>query len=166
MNTAGRPPGGAPGRARLLLRLSGAFMLIMATEAAAIDPSLPVTSAPSLRMSSGAVSIAKRYLGGNPTRRSRLWCAAFMNMVEQKAGRRGTGSDAARSYLSYGQRVSRPRPGDIVVLWRGGPNGRSGHVGYFLADEGSHIRIISGNHNRKVGIGTYPKSRVLGYRRP
>lgn len=111
---------------------------------------------------SNAISIARRYLGGNPTGRRRLWCAHFMNLVERKAGRSGTGSGMARSYASYGRRVSNPRPGDIAVLRRRG----GGHVGYVMSTSSSKVTIISGNHGRKVGIGTYPRSRVVAFVRP
>jgi len=111
---------------------------------------------------SGAVAVARRYLGGNPTGRSRLWCAYFMNLVERKLGRSGTGSGMARSYASYGRRVSNPRPGDIAVLRRRG----GGHVGYVMSVSGSKVQLISGNHGRKVGIGSYPRSRVIAFVRP
>ena len=111
---------------------------------------------------SSAVSIARRYLGGNPTGRSRLWCAHFMNVVERKLGRSGTGSGMARSYASYGRRVSNPRPGDIAVLRRRG----GGHVGYVMSVSGSKVQLISGNHGRKVGIGSYPRSWVIAFVRP
>lgn len=109
-----------------------------------------------------SLSIARRYLGGNPTGRSSLWCADFINLVERKAGREGAGSRLATAYLDYGTKVSKPQPGDIVVLTRRG----GGHVGYFVGWEDGKIVLLSGNHGKKVGIGTYPASRVLGYRRP
>ncbi|WP_436640030.1 TIGR02594 family protein [Microbaculum sp. FT89] len=109
-----------------------------------------------------AISVARRYLGGNPTGQRSQWCADFMNLVEKKIGREGTGSRSSKSYLAYGKPVSNPQPGDIVVLARRG----GGHVGYFMGWKDGKIELISGNHGRKVGIGTYPKSRVLGYRRP
>lgn len=111
---------------------------------------------------SSAVAVASRYLGTNPTRRSRLWCAEFMNMMERKMGRPGTGSAMARSFASYGRRVSNPRPGDIAVLRRKG----GGHVGYVMSVSGNKVKIISGNHGRKVGIGTYSRSRVVAFVRP
>ena len=118
----------------------------------------------SVRRSGGGdgLSIARRYLGGNPTGKSSLWCADFMNLVERKAGRDGAGSRMATAYLGYGTKVSKPQPGDIVVLTRRG----GGHVGYFVGWEDGQIVLLSGNHGKKVGIGTYPTSRVLGYRRP
>lgn len=111
---------------------------------------------------SRAVTVAKRYLGTNPTRRGRRWCAEFMNMVERKVGRSGTGSAMAKSYANYGRRVSNPRPGDIAVLSRKG----GGHVGYVMSVQGNKVKLISGNHGRKVGIGTYPRSRVIAFVRP
>jgi uncharacterized protein (TIGR02594 family) len=109
-----------------------------------------------------AIQVASRYLGGNPTGKRSQWCADFMNLVEKKMGRDGTGSRSSKSYLGYGKPVSSPKPGDIVVLYRPG----GGHVGYFMGWKDGKIELISGNHGRKVGVGTYPKSRVLGYRRP
>lgn len=53
---------------------------------------------------SNLVSEARRYLGGNPTGRGSLWCARFMNMVLQRTGHRGTGSDMANSFAHYGTR--------------------------------------------------------------
>src|SRR5258705_13006608 len=66
--------------------------------------------------SSNVVAEARRYLGGNPTGRGRLWCARFMNMVLERSGLHGTGSDLARSFASYGQRVSGPQVGAIAVM--------------------------------------------------
>ncbi len=71
--------------------------------------------------SSSVVAEARRYIGGNPTGRGRLWCARFMNMVLERSGHRGTGSDMARSFASYGQRVSGPQVGAIAVMTQGTP---------------------------------------------
>jgi uncharacterized protein (TIGR02594 family) len=109
-----------------------------------------------------AVNVASRYLGTNPTGRKSLWCAEFMNMMERKMGRPGTGSAMAKSYASYGRRVSNPRPGDIAVISRKG----GGHVGYVMSVSGGKVKLISGNHGRKVGVGTYSRSRVIAFVRP
>jgi uncharacterized protein (TIGR02594 family) len=111
---------------------------------------------------SRAIAVARQYLGGNPTGRSSLWCGHFMNFVERKVGRPGTGSGMARSFANYGRRVSSPRRGDIAVLTRKG----GGHVGYVLEANGKQIKLISGNHGGKVGIGNYPRSRVIAFVRP
>lgn len=104
---------------------------------------------------------ARKYLGTNPTNRSRLWCATFMNLVLAKVGYAGTGSDAARSFASYGKRVSEPRVGAIAVLTRGK---RGGHVGVVtgIDTQGNPI-IISGNHGRRVAESAYPRKRVIAY---
>src|SRR5215475_13812653 len=70
---------------------------------------------------SNVVAEARRYLGGgNPTGRSTLWCARFMNMVLEHTGHRGTGSDMAASFAHYGHRVSGPEVGAIAVMARRG----------------------------------------------
>ena len=70
--------------------------------------------------SSGIVSEARRYLGGNPTGRGSLWCARFMNLVLQHSGYKGTGSDMANSFAHYGQRIAGPEVGAIAVMGRRG----------------------------------------------
>src|SRR5476651_1653528 len=110
------------------------------------------------------VSEARKYLGTNPTARSKLWCATFMNMVLAKAGYAGTNSDAARSFAAYGHRVSEPEIGAIAVLTRGN-NG--GHVGVVSGiDKDDNPIIISGNHGHQVGEAIYPRSRVIAYVMP
>jgi uncharacterized protein (TIGR02594 family) len=110
------------------------------------------------------VSEARKYLGTNPTARSRLWCATFMNLVLAKVGYAGTNSDAAKSFAAYGHRVSEPEIGAIAVLSRG-KNG--GHVGVVSGiDKNGNPIIISGNHGHQVGEAIYPRSRVIAYVMP
>ncbi len=110
------------------------------------------------------VSEARKYMGTNPTARSKLWCATFMNMVLAKAGYTGTKSDAAKSFAAYGHRVSMPEVGAIAVLTRG-KNG--GHVGVVSGiDNSGNPIIISGNHGHRVGEAIYPRSRVIAYVMP
>jgi uncharacterized protein (TIGR02594 family) len=106
---------------------------------------------------------ARRWLGGNPTRRNRLWCAAFMNFVLERTGRRGSGSDLARSFASYGHRVSGPQIGAIAVMSRKG----GGHVGVVSGiDAVGNPIIISGNHGHRVAEAVYPGRRVYAYVMP
>jgi uncharacterized protein (TIGR02594 family) len=103
-------------------------------------------------------------MGTNPTSRKRLWCATFMNFVLAKTGYAGTGSDAARSFVSYGRRIHEPRIGAIAILTRGK---RGGHVGIVTGiDKSGNPIILSGNHGRKVGEGVYSRSRVIAYVMP
>jgi uncharacterized protein (TIGR02594 family) len=110
---------------------------------------------------SDIVAEARRYIGGNPTSRSSLWCARFMNMVLQRSGHQGTGSDMARSFSSYGHRVSGPQVGAIAVMSRGR---RGGHVGVVSGiDPSGNPIIVSGNHGHRVAESVYPKGRIYAY---
>jgi uncharacterized protein (TIGR02594 family) len=112
---------------------------------------------------SSLVAEARRYIGRNPTSRSSLWCARFMNFVLQRTGHRGTGSDAASSFAHYGQRVSGPEVGAIAVMHRHG----GGHVGVVsgIDAKGDPI-IISGNHGHRVAESVYQRGRIYAYVMP
>ncbi len=114
--------------------------------------------------SSDVVAEARRYIGGNPTGRGRLWCARFMNMVLQRSGHQGTGSDMARSFSSYGQRISGPQVGAIAVMSRGR---RGGHVGVVSGiDASGNPIIVSGNHGNRVAESVYSRGRIYAYVMP
>jgi uncharacterized protein (TIGR02594 family) len=114
--------------------------------------------------SSGLVAEARRYIGTNPTGRSRLWCARFLNLVLERSGRQGSGSDMAQSFAAYGSRVSGPQVGAIAVMSRGK---RGGHVGVVSGiDANGNPIIISGNHGRSVAESAYPRGRVYAYVMP
>jgi uncharacterized protein (TIGR02594 family) len=113
--------------------------------------------------SSSLVSEARRYLGGNPTSRGSLWCARFMNMVLQKTGHHGTGSDMASSFAHYGQRVSGPQVGAIAVMGRRG----GGHVGIITGVDGHGNPImISGNNGNRVREAPVSRGRIYAYVMP
>ena len=113
--------------------------------------------------SSGIVSEARQYLGGNPTGRGSLWCARFMNMVLQKSGYHGTGSDMASSFAKYGQRISGPQVGAIAVMGRRG----GGHVGIITGVDGSGNPImISGNNGNRVREAPVSRGRIYAYVMP
>ncbi len=113
--------------------------------------------------SSNVVAEARRYLGGNPTGRGRLWCARFMNMVLERSGHHGTGSDLARSFASYGQRVSGPQVGAIAVMSRRG----GGHVGVVSGiDAAGNPIVVSGNNGHRVREAAYSRGRIYAYVMP
>jgi uncharacterized protein (TIGR02594 family) len=113
--------------------------------------------------SSNIVAEARRYLGGNPTGRGNLWCARFMNMVLQRSGYHGTGSDLARSFASYGQRVSGPQVGAIAVMGRRG----GGHVGIITGiDAQGNPIMISGNNGNRVKEAPISRGRIYAYVMP
>jgi uncharacterized protein (TIGR02594 family) len=112
---------------------------------------------------SNVVAEARRYIGGNPTSLGRLWCARFMNMVLQRSGYRGTGSDAARSFASYGRRVSGPQIGAIAVMARRG----GGHVGIVSGiDASGNPIVVSGNSRNRVREAPISRGRIYAYVMP
>ena len=113
--------------------------------------------------SSDLVSEARRYLGENPTSRASLWCARFMNMVLARTGHRGTGSDMASSFASYGHRVPGPEVGAIAVMSRRG----GGHVGIITGtDAHGNPIMISGNNRNRVREAPISRSRIYAYVMP
>ena len=112
--------------------------------------------------SNGLIAEARKYLGGNPTGWSSEWCGKFLDMVLKKTGHKG-GGNLARGYIKYGVRLAGPEVGAIAVFSRKG----GGHVGIVTGiDSNGNPIIISGNHNDRVAIATYPSSRALAYVRP
>ena len=110
--------------------------------------------------SSGLVMEARHYLGGNPTGRGSLWCARFMNMVLEKTGHHGTGSDMASSFARYGQRISGPQVGAIAVMGRRG----GGHVGIITGiDSAGNPIMISGNNGNRVREAPVSRGRIYAY---
>ena len=113
--------------------------------------------------SSNIVAEARRFIGGNPTGSGRLWCARFMNLVLQHSGYRGTGSDMARSFASYGQRVSGPQVGAIAVMARRG----GGHVGVVSGiDASGNPIVVSGNNGNRVREAPISRGRIYAYVMP
>lgn len=109
---------------------------------------------------SDLVAEARRYIGGNPTGKASLWCGNFMNLVLERTGYRSSGSNLARSFASYGQRISGPQVGAIAVMARRG----GGHVGVVSGvDAKGNVIVVSGNHGRRVAESTYPASRIYAY---
>jgi uncharacterized protein (TIGR02594 family) len=113
--------------------------------------------------SSSLVAEARRYIGTNPTRRRSLWCGAFMNLVLERTGHRRGPSDLAKSFASYGQRVSGPQVGALAIMSRG----RGGHVGVVSGiDAKGNVIVVSGNHNNTVAESVYPRGRIFAYVMP
>jgi uncharacterized protein (TIGR02594 family) len=108
---------------------------------------------------SDLVSEARRYLGGNPTSRGSLWCARFMNLVLERTGHRGTGSDMANSFAHYGHPVSGPQVGAIAVMGH--------HVGIITGiDQRGNPIMISGNNGNRVREAPIARGRIYAYVMP
>lgn len=97
------------------------------------------------------------------------WCAAFVGACLGEAGMNGTGRLNARSYEQWGRAVSfqDARKGDVVVLWRGHPDGSQGHVGFFdsWGTDGETVNLLGGNQGNKVSVALYRSKRILAIRR-
>lgn len=93
------------------------------------------------------------------------WCSSFVNWCIKEAGIAGTNSAAARSWTSWGNKLSQPKKGCIVVFSSSrGPH--SGHVGFFERLQNDHIVVLGGNQQNAVNYSSYPKARLLAYRWP
>jgi len=93
------------------------------------------------------------------------WCSAFANWALRQAGLTGSGSAAARSWLSWGVPLSRPVPGAIAVFSRP-PNPGSGHVAFVVSADANQLQVLGGNQGDAVSIHSYPHARLLALRWP
>ena len=147
------------GRGVAQLRASG----FDSTQASVMSGSNEATATSGGFGGSSLVDEARHYLGGNPTSRARLWCARFMNMVLEKTGHQGTGSDLAASFAHYGTRVSGPQVGAIAVMGRRG----GGHVGVVTGiDAHGNPIMISGNNGNRVREAPVSRGRIYAYVMP
>lgn len=94
------------------------------------------------------------------------WCSSFLDWVFREVGLQGTGSALARSWLSWGERLSEPKLGCVVILQREDPKGWQGHVGLFLKIQDDKIFLLGGNQLDAVCQHHYPLSSVIDYRWP
>lgn len=94
------------------------------------------------------------------------WCAAFVGAVLAKAGVQGTGSLLARSYESWGEKVSPEdiQPGDVIVFPRGNSSWQ-GHVGFVAGLAGDKVRVLGGNQGDQVNVKAYRLSDAIAIRR-
>jgi uncharacterized protein (TIGR02594 family) len=93
------------------------------------------------------------------------WCAAFVSWVLENSGMKNPKFARARNYLKYGKPVVTPQFGDVVVFSRGA-NQNLGHVGFYVADVGADIELLSGNSGNSVRYSHESKADILGFRRP
>lgn len=89
------------------------------------------------------------------------WCAVFANMVLKRCGREWYSSALARDLTHLNAELKTPIKGCVCVFARDN-SPILGHVGFFLADLGDTIEVISGNSNNRVQISHYDKSALIG----
>ena len=94
------------------------------------------------------------------------WCAAFVCAMLGRANVQSTRKLNARSFLTWGVRVTdNPTIGDVVVLWREVIAGAKGHVGFYIHQDEKYIYLLGGNQGNKVCVERYDINRVLDIRR-
>lgn len=100
------------------------------------------------------------------------WCAYYANAKLEFNNISGTKQGMARSFLMWGEKVDKDdddalQVGDIVVIWRGSRNdGVTGHVFFLLSWDKTHVYGLGGNQGDAVSIQAFPRSKILGIRRP
>jgi uncharacterized protein (TIGR02594 family) len=113
----------------------------------------------------------KQFIGVDPVRID--WCAAFVNAVLKEIGIPGSDSVSkyplvARSFLSWGNRVKEPKPGDVIVFPRG-KQAWQGHVGFYYGtvyENGKKFyQILGGNQDKSVTIKLFPAKSAISIRR-
>lgn len=103
------------------------------------------------------------------------WCSSFVNWCMKKAGVKGTGSAAAISWASWGQRLTEPREGCVVVIRQrqkgtdqatGSSSGN--HVAFFQKIQDGRIYLLGGNQSDSVKVSSFGLASydVIAYRWP
>lgn len=98
------------------------------------------------------------------------WCGIMMAEAFQRAGHSDMiphGYLSARSWLNLQNPVTLDNAeiGDIVIFWRGTPEGWQGHVACFVNRIGSNVLVAGGNQGDRVSIAQYGTDRILGIRK-
>lgn len=91
------------------------------------------------------------------------WCSAFANWCMRQAGVKGTGAANARSWMTWGNRLTTPAYGCVVVLKRGKQEWQ-GHVGFLVFEGRDKIMVLGGNQGNAVSVAAFNKADVLAYR--
>ncbi len=103
------------------------------------------------------------------------WCSSFVNWVMTKAGRKGTNSAAARSWLDWGATLTTPVEGAVAVIKKKtvGSDSATGstsgfHVAFFVSSNATHVRLLGGNQSDQVKYSNFASSAydVKAYRWP
>lgn len=98
------------------------------------------------------------------------WCSAFANWCMNHGGHRGTGLPNARSWLGWGEPLTKPTYGCVVVFSRGKP--WQGHVAFYVGTGPGQVFVLGGNQSSpaapsgSVCVAGYSQSRALAYRWP
>lgn len=102
-----------------------------------------------------------------PDVRGTPWCRYFVNHCLKKAGWSPPLDGMARGLLSWGDPVTDPKVGDLIILWRGThDDGVTGHVGFFVKWDGRYVYLLGGNQGDAVTEAKFDRKKIIGIRRP
>jgi len=94
------------------------------------------------------------------------WCGLFMAMCAARSAYPVQADClSARGWLDWGREAKTPGLGDVLVFWRGKPDGKSGHVGLYVGEDDLAFHVLGGNQGDQVSITRIRKTRLLGVRR-
>lgn len=87
------------------------------------------------------------------------WCAIFENASYEANGIPGTGSGMARSFERSDKffALSGPVFGCTVTFWRGSKKSGLGHVGKYVGETSTHVRVLGANQGDAVSYAMFPK---------
>ena len=96
------------------------------------------------------------------------WCAAFVGACLRLSGYEPSWSLLASSYAKFGADLGQsPRYGCICYLRPGIAGiGGSGHVGFYVGEDGANIVMLGGNQSDRVKESHFPKTALGAYRWP
>lgn len=96
------------------------------------------------------------------------WCGLFVGWCVHSAlpgERLPKNILGARQWLTFGAPCN-PKPGAVMVFWRGSKSGWQGHVGFYVGEDASAYHILGGNQSNTVNVTRVAKTRFLGARWP
>jgi uncharacterized protein (TIGR02594 family) len=93
------------------------------------------------------------------------WCSSFANWVMKKAGRKGTGSALASSWLNWAGGLNSPKKGAVTVIQqkKKGNDAATGsatghHVALYVSSTVTHVRLLGGNQSHLVKYSNFSLS--------
>lgn len=100
------------------------------------------------------------------------WCSAFVNWCMERSGIPGTGLANARSWLTWGESLAKPKRGAVMVFADDARGPSAGHVTFYwettttLIGGSTLYDCLGGNQGNKVCMRRYPPARLLAIRWP
>lgn len=85
------------------------------------------------------------------------WCASFVNWCLRESGYETTDSARAADWANYGERLSKPREGCVVVI--------QNHVGFYAEGGSGNVILLGGNQSDRVSIERFRRP-IVAYRWP